>query len=262
MRTPWLTLLVLSFGLSGCASVGKKWRDFIRGDSAPQTQASGPRQVTFSDQDQMTPPTHRQYRRVTRRDLEDRAQLDARSGSLWVMEGQGSYLFAENVVRMIGDPIGVRLEGEPREQLVAKAEVIQSLMSQLEARRKRALARARGEGRQRAPEQQPAEAEVAEGDEATPDPGPAQPDLATRGPAGESEALTVKTVPTRVVERMVDGNYRIRGSQPFMIGGREYRVIVSGIVRAEDFNEDGIGASRLLDPSFDIVSARGAEMRR
>jgi flagellar L-ring protein precursor FlgH len=69
-------------------------------------------------------------------------------------------------------------------------------------------------------------------------------------------------VPTRVVERMVDGNYRVRGMQSFMIGQREYKVIVAGIVRAEDFNEEGINASQLLDSSFDIVSAKGAEMVR
>ena len=260
MRTLGLALLIVSLiPMAGCASLGKKWRDFVRGDAPAQPEASGPREATFSGQNQMTPPVHRQYRRVTRRDLEDQAQLDARSGSLWVMEGQGAFLFAENVVRMIGDPIGVRLEGEPKEQLVAKAEVIQDLMKQLETRRKRAMARNRGDSPQRPATGAPAEGE---GDAEEPAATPDQPDVMTRTPASESEALTVRTVPTRVVERLVDGNYRIRGSQPFMIGGREYRVIVSGIVRAEDFNEDGIGASRLLDPSFDIVSARGAEARR
>lgn len=47
-----------------------------------------------------------------------------------------------------------------------------------------------------------------------------------------------------------------------MIGSREYKVIVSGIVRAEDFNEQGINATQLLDPNFDVVSARGAELRQ
>ena len=56
--------------------------------------------------------------------------------------------------------------------------------------------------------------------------------------------------------RLVDGNYRVKGSQPFMIGTREFKVIVTGIVRAEDFNEEGTSASKLLDPSFDIVSSR------
>ena len=77
----------------------------------------------------------------------------------------------------------------------------------------------------------------------------------------EAKDFSVKTVPTRVVERMVDGNYRVRGTQPFMIGTREYKVIVSGIVRAEDFNEEGISASQLLDANFDIVSSKSTETR-
>jgi flagellar L-ring protein precursor FlgH len=41
-----------------------------------------------------------------------------------------------------------------------------------------------------------------------------------------------------------------------MIGKREYKVIVTGIVRQEDFDDSGIDASKLLDPQFDIVSSR------
>jgi flagellar L-ring protein precursor FlgH len=82
-----------------------------------------------------------------------------------------------------------------------------------------------------------------------------------RAPAAQEADFAVKSVPTRVIERLVDGNYRVRGTQPFMIGGREYRVSVTGIVRAEDFNDEGISSTQLLDPKFDIVSARGAETR-
>jgi len=38
--------------------------------------------------------------------------------------------------------------------------------------------------------------------------------------------FNVKTVPTRIIERTVEGNYRVKGSQPFMIGSREFKVIV------------------------------------
>ncbi len=60
---------------------------------------------------------------------------------------------------------------------------------------------------------------------------------------------------------MVDGNYRVRVVQPFMIGQREYKVIVTGIVRAEDFNESGVAASQLIDASYDNVSSKNSEMR-
>ena len=65
----------------------------------------------------------------------------------------------------------------------------------------------------------------------------------------------VKNIPTRIVERLVDGNYRVKGSQGFMIGKREYRVIATGVVRADEFTESGVPASKLLEPRFDIVSA-------
>ena len=35
------------------------------------------------------------------------------------------------------------------------------------------------------------------------------------------------------------------------------RAIAAGIVRGEDFNDNGLASSRLLDPKFDIVSIRG-----
>jgi flagellar L-ring protein precursor FlgH len=78
-------------------------------------------------------------------------------------------------------------------------------------------------------------------------------------PPEPEQELTVKTVPTRIVERTIEGNYRVKGTQPFMIGTREFKIIVTGIVRAEDFNEEGISATKLLDPKFDIVSARKTE---
>ena len=41
-----------------------------------------------------------------------------------------------------------------------------------------------------------------------------------------------------------------------MIGKREYKVIVTGLVRPEDFNDAGISAEKILDPQFDIVSSK------
>src|SRR5690606_1120663 len=109
----FVTLVLISVSLTGCASLGKKWKELISGKPAeaeakPQ-KFSG---ATYSNQNQLTPPSDRRYKRTTRKSLEDDAHLQARSGSLWVMEGQGAYLFSENTVRMIGDPIAVTIEGE------------------------------------------------------------------------------------------------------------------------------------------------------
>ena len=55
---------------------------------------------------------------------------------------------------------------------------------------------------------------------------------------------------------MGDGNYRVKGTQAFMIGRRECRVIVTGVIRSNDFNDEGISAAQLIDPKFDILSQR------
>ena len=243
------TLLTIVIIQSGCASVAQGWKNLISGGAAPQPKTATASQATFSKQQNLLPGAHRDYRRTTRKTLEDSAQLEAKSGSLWVMEGQGAYLFSQNVVRMIGDPLGVRIEGDPLDQLKQKSNVISDLLKQLEERRMRALALAKAQNNPQ--KQAKAEAAAAAAPAAE----------ANRDPAAEKSAFSVKSVPTRVVERLVDGNYRVRGTQPFMIGNREYKVIVSGVVRAEDFNEEGIGADQLLDSHFDIVSSRTTEVR-
>jgi flagellar L-ring protein precursor FlgH len=257
-------LLLTSFALLGCASFGQQWKKLVGGDSgdpAPKQQAA--KSPTYNQQNNSLPTTYRQYKRTTKSDLENEAHLEGKAGSLWVMEGQGAYLFSQNIVRMVGDPIAVKLEGDPQEQLAAKSKVISKLLAQLEERRRRALGRgpASEDGK---PADDKAAADKPAADKAKPGaPGQqagAAADKPADGDAGKD--FSVKLVPTRVVERMVDGNYRVRGTQPFMIGQREYKVIVSGIVRAEDFNEEGINSTQLLDSSFDIVSSKGAELRQ
>ena len=66
----------------------------------------------------------------------------------------------------------------------------------------------------------------------------------------------MKTVPSRIKEILKDGSYMVSGEQPFMIGKREYKLVVKGIVRQEDFDDQGISAETLLDPKFDIVTNR------
>lgn len=68
--------------------------------------------------------------------------------------------------------------------------------------------------------------------------------------------INIESVSTRVAERMSDGNYRVKGQQSFMIGKKEFRVILTGLVRPEDFSDEGISSNKLLDPQVDIVSLR------
>jgi flagellar L-ring protein precursor FlgH len=168
------------------------------------------------------------------------------------MEGQGAYLFSQNIMRMIGDPLGVRIEGESKEQLESKVKIINELLNRLAERRKmeeRRLAAAQAEG-----------AKVEGGESSTKEDSAKNETTKNEKPKDDTASVfPVKTVPTRIIERLVDGNYRVKGSQPFMIGKREYNVIVTGIVRAEDFAEDGVSSAQLLDPKFDIVSKKKRE---
>jgi flagellar L-ring protein FlgH len=247
-----LTLILLAlvlFSDVGCAGFGRKIKNFLGGDPNPPPAAATNDGPKYSENSDLSPHAHRQYKRTTKESLANDAGLDAKSGSLWVMEGQGAYLFAQNVMRLVGDPIGVQIEGEAKEQLQAKVDVLKELISKLEEKQKMKMRQLASEGSDDKPEEKkPKEKEKTD-------------DKKTAGADKDSkDGFAVKTVPTRITERTVEGNYRVKGSQPFMIGQREFKVIVTGVVRAEDFNDDGIPASKLLEPKFDVVSAKRAEM--
>lgn len=228
----------------GCSSLAKRWKAFLN-DKPMNAEEKKEKIASFNEISDYAPPVKRQYKRTTRESLAAEAQVDQKAGSLWVMEGQGAYLFAENVMRMVGDPIPVLLEGDVKDQLESKVGVIKGLIAKLEERQ---AARLRG------PASENKDAKAAGDAKEKTDTKTAD----ANKPAGK-EDLGIKNVPTRIMERTSDGNYRVKGSQPFMIGNREYKVIVTGIVRAEDFNENGVNSTRLLDPKFDIVSNRKKE---
>jgi flagellar L-ring protein precursor FlgH len=256
----WLSQFVLivltAVFASGCSSFGKKLKAFLGGKPSPSAKAqtagsAQPQGPSFSSTGNFQSGPRRQYKRVTKNTLAEEARLKPGAGSLWMMEGQGAYLFSENIVRMIGDPVAVKIEGESKEQLESKAKVIKGLLDKLEQR---------AEARRQAKLRRPAGAngDADKSTEKTPE--PAKKQAANQKADTSSDLFKVNKVTGRVVERTVDGNYRIKGSQPFMIGPREYKVIVTGIVRAEDFNEAGISSTKLLDPNFDIVGVRKVMM--
>jgi flagellar L-ring protein precursor FlgH len=256
----WITiisLLLVALTQSGCASFNRKLKSWLNG--SPQSEAT--KQVStmtkFSDSADVSPRVRRQYKRTTKETLRDQSALEAKSGSLWVMEGQGAYLFSQNVIRLVGDPIAVQLEGDPKDQLNSKVSVIKKLLNKIEERQK---ARLRGMASTGDEESDPkggkSKDKKDKADKSQQAKGQEPPEKSKEEMLAE---FNVKNVPTRIVERTLDGNYRVKGSQPFMIGSREYKVIVTGVVRAEDFSEDGIASSKLLDPKFDIVSARRKE---
>lgn len=256
LRQLFVIGFLLVFGLmqTGCASFNRKLKAWLNGNGdQPVAQAST--MTKFSESQDVAPRVKRQYKRTTKESLADASSLDSRSGSLWVMEGQGAYLFSQNIVRLVGDPLAVTLEGDPKDQLVSKVTVIKKLLAKIEEKnrlRQRDPASADGaEGEEKD--------EKAKGKDKKDKKADANNTAAAQQEKPDAGDINVKNVPTRIVERTLDGNYRVKGSQPFMIGNREYKIIVTGVVRAEDFNDEGIAASKLLDPKFDIVSARATK---
>lgn len=244
-----LFVVVIAGFLSACASFNRGVKGLVADDR--------PKLTKYSDQENVRYQTDRKYRRMNKNKFEDEAEVNAQAGSLWVMEGQGAYLFAQNQTRMMGDLLNVKIEGNPRSQLSSKSRVISKLLERLDSPlRGAASVPATKPG---APGAETAKADAAEAADGAP---AAKPGAAGEK-AGAEKALdpkdpisTIQTVPTRIVEQLKDGSYRVKGMQPFMIGKREYKVIVTGVVRPEDFDDNGIDSSKLLDSQFDIVSSR------
>ena len=238
-------ILFLSFIalLSGCATMQDLYSSLNEEEQPTmiETQPGTPA-PRYSETPQVGIPTDRQYRRMTKNRMEEESELGSQAGSMWVMEGQGAYLFAQNKSRREGDILKVNMDGAAMKQVETKVGVIKQLIKELEAQ----LA---AENAARAPAAAPAEGAAAGEQAKAPEP----PKVEKEEPTNLDE---VKVVPARIVERLPDGNYRVKGAQPFMIGKKEYKVIVTGIIRPEDYNDEGVSSQKLLDPQYDVVSIR------
>lgn len=244
-------LISIITALTGCANFGKKWKAFLN-EGQPQAKQASTAPVTddrvkYSDVRDLPVDGERQYRRMTKRQFEDQELFSDNGGSLWVNEGQDSYLFAQNIVRLPGDILNVVLDGQPEKQLSTKATVIKELTKRIEKSR-RGIASTEKPNAEAGADAATPEATAAEGGaKPTPQQAAAKTEEVPEG------AFDVKSIPTRVVERMSDGNYRVKGSQTFMIGTKEYKVIVTGLVKPQDIANDSVDSSKMLDSKFDIV---------
>lgn len=237
------TLSVMIFiSMQGCATMEGLLSSFDEGNDTSSLKKikTAPK---FSENQNLGVPTDRQYKRMTKNRLEEESELDSTAGSTWVMEGQGAYLFAQNKMRKEGDLLNVKLDGPAMKQVQTKVSVIKKLLKQLEEQQQQqelnnSLA-------QNDPGRAPASVE------------PKKAEAPKVEEKDDKEDLTeVQNIPTRLIEKLADGNYRVKGQQPFMIGKREYKVIVTGLIRPEDFNDEGISSDKLLDPQYDVVSIR------
>jgi flagellar L-ring protein precursor FlgH len=259
MKIFFQTFLILGVLFNvGCAGFGKKMKAFLGGEEpkAVTQESAAPKYSNTQTVVGETP--HRNYRRVTRDSFEKEGMLDESSGSLWVMEGQGSYLFSSNMVRLVGDMVNIEMEGGPRAQLAAKVDVIRKLVEKNRKDQRRELAAieaakaAAAKPEKKEGEAKPEGAQTQAAANTTPDASKDKDDKDEK----DEVPFDVAMVPSRIVEKMPDGSYKVKGAQQFMIGKKEYKVIATGVVRPSEIKDDTIAASKILDARFDIVSSK------
>jgi flagellar L-ring protein precursor FlgH len=243
----WILLFSLFF--TGCASLQNWFGDNVT-DNVPFI-APEPG-LKYSESPQAGVSEERQYKRMTRGRMEEESELGASAGSLWQMEGQTSYMFAQNKSRREGDSLTVKLEGPALKQVETKANNIKALLKELEEEEKRRRER-NGSGSPLAQQN----ATGGKKDEKNAGGGRA-PATAEKAKEEKLDLTDVSSIQSKIVEKTADGNYRIKGSAPFVIEKKEYKVIVSGIVRPEDYNDAGVSSNKLVDPQYDVVSIRRA----
>lgn len=279
-RATMLSLIVVMGCMvlsTGCAT-WKKWMGDEPENSMPLAQQPQPPPVDetlrFSENPNIGTFNERRYKRATRKSLEEDSDVGSRAGSLWNTEGTSAYLFTQNKVHREGDLLNVKLEGNAKAQMDSKIQVIKKLLARIEivpstppsapGQSVPLAENANGDGRSPAsatnsgaPTNGNAGGPTTAAVPSSPSPANTKGNGAEATPSSELEApIQVDSVATRVTERMADGNYRVKGQQSFMIGKKEFKVIITGLVRPEDFMDEGISSNKLLDPQLDIVSLR------
>lgn len=252
--------LFILFLTSSCATWNKLFGSSGSGNvPAPEKSAETPRESStkYSDNPQMGFVGNRQYKKMTKSRLEEESELGSQAGSMWIMEGQGSYLFAQNKSRREGDILNIRMEGPAFKQVETKVNVIKKLLKQIEDQEKelqlqQKLAAEKAAAGDRNPASEKAAVQNPPANK-TPEP------VKEKEKEEKQDFSEIQQIQTRIVEKLADGNYRVKGTQPFMIGKREYKVIVTGMIRPEDYNDEGISSNKLLDPQYDVVSLRKKE---
>ena len=123
----FLALIMLSMVLtSGCATM-KRWVGMgdeeskqAKVEEKKPFMVDGEVPVRFSEVNNLPSASARQYKKMTRQRMEEESQLHAQAGSMWVMEGQGAYLFTQNKSRREGDMLNVKVEGAAQKQIETK----------------------------------------------------------------------------------------------------------------------------------------------
>lgn len=271
-------LLVLPLFFTGCATM----YDFF-GFDGPKQEVVVKEEVVkepltkYSDINNFAPASDRNYKRMTKERFEEDAELHAGAGSLWVMEGQTSYLFAQNKKRREGDPSTLLVQGMALKDVQMKALAIKDLLIELENQKKEAEAKKQKEeekvqrladiekekksilakseadnedaaavlAEQRIDSRKPASVAVAEA--------PKNPELE------KINFKEIEQVPIKITERLPDNQYRVAGQQFLTIRNRPYKLIVNGTVRGDDFSDQNFSSEKMFDGNFELVHLKKAE---
>ncbi|MCC6277701.1 MAG: flagellar basal body L-ring protein FlgH [Oligoflexia bacterium] len=259
-----LGLILLCVSISSCSTIGKTWKSLVGGgDSkdkpAAQSADGQPKAAaSFSQQPNLMTGKDRQYKRVTKDNFSDEQLMEESSGSLWKKEGQGSYLFSQNNLRVFGDILNVEIQGKTAENLTAKLKLLKQAWAKLDAPPKiqRTVASdGRPKPKRPAPESENPTAAGADSNQMGEGP-PAAPVAVKDGESGkpEEKAENFDLVPCRITEKNADGSYRIKGVQAVFVGRREYKILITGIVRPDDVSSDKIASTQILDGKFDLIA--------
>jgi flagellar L-ring protein precursor FlgH len=285
-----LTLVILTAAFYGCATV----QEIPVVEKKPEPTESEPL-VKYSTEPNYAPVSDRDYRQMTRQKMEDESSLNAGAGSLWVMEGQTSYLFAQNKQRRAGDSTRIKIEGAALKQLETKVSTIQELLNQLEEQRIQAeIDQKKMEEDKKLDEAKKlrlAEVEKEKeniltnglaGQDATadsiqklaeenvnkrmpaavPDLKPKKDEKSVAEIPKKEEKVDLKDVefiPSRIIEKTAEGMYKISGQQMLTIQKRPYKVIATGMIRPEDFDDQAINSSKMFEPQYDIIHIKKTE---
>jgi flagellar L-ring protein precursor FlgH len=218
--------------------MNKKLKSWFGGSDDKKVTSNGPQPTSFSNQPNVATGKDRKYHRVTKDNFAEDQGLEEENGSLWRKEGQGSYLFSQNNLRMMGDIINVDVEGKAADNLSAKLSIIKQNLARVE-NPKNAKPKT---------DRTPAAADA----------GGAAPAAAPETTAANETKDADKkfdSVPCRITERNPDGSYRVKGQSPVYVGRHEYRLIVTGLVRPEDVSSDLVASSKLIEGKFDLVAS-------
>lgn len=279
-----IVITISLFIITGCSTVPVEKAPEVVKEETTEADLS----VKYSEEPNLAPASDRDYRRMTRQRMEDESGLNAGAGSLWVMEGQTSYLFAQNKNRKTGDRTQVKLEGSGLKQLEMKVGAITDLLVELENQKIAAEEEKKKQEEQKRLEEGKklrlaaiedekqkikSKGEVKEDEEISK---LAEERVNKRMPAEEPKKVQkeevaqkkkeekpdvkeAEIIPSKIVEKLNDGMYRISGQQTLMIKKRPYKVITTGLVRPEDFSDDVISSNKIYDAQVDVIHIKKTE---